>query len=93
MDSIKNIIPQVIEKLSSRQPSARESLEKIWKGVLKKEELSHVKLAGMNDGKIVAYVDSPAWLYQIQIRKMKILEQLKKEISDIRDINFKIGKV
>lgn len=93
MDSIKNIIPQVIERLSNRQPSAQDSLEKIWKSVLKKEELKHVKLAGMNRGNILAYVDSPAWLYQIQIRKMKILEQLKKGISDIRDIHFKIGKV
>jgi hypothetical protein len=93
MDSIKNIIPQVIEKLSGRQPGAQESLEKIWKGVLKKEELNHIKLAGMNNGQVLAYVDSPAWLYQIQTRKSKILEQLKKETSGIRDINFKIGKV
>ena len=93
MDSIKNIIPQVIKRLSNRQPNTQEVLENLWKGALKNEELGHVKLAGISDGKVLAYVDSPAWLYQIQIRKIKILEQLKKEILDIVDINFKIGKV
>lgn len=93
MDSIKNIIPQVIGNISQRRSDDKGRLDGIWQGVLKAQELGHTELAGIKDDKILVWVDSPAVLYQMKIRKPKILECLQRDLPDLRNIDFKIGKV
>jgi predicted nucleic acid-binding Zn ribbon protein len=48
---------------------------------------------GVNEGTLSVSVDSPAWMYQMRIRQTKILKQLKEEVSEIKQIRFKIGTI
>ena len=93
MDNIKDIINQVIGQIAEKQPNNQSKLERIWLNVLEAKELEHTRLVGLKNGWISAYVDSPAWLYQMKIRRGKIVERLKQEIPEIKNISFKIGKV
>ncbi len=93
MDNIKDIIQDVIGKMAQQEPQANIKVERIWKNILEEQELKHTKIVGMKEGNIFAHVDSPAWLYQMRIRRSKILERLKDEIPDIKSIRFKIGKI
>lgn len=91
MDSIKNIIPQVVEKMAQQRADSQIALERIWGRLFEKSELQYVKLVGIRDGKLHACVDSPARLYHLRLRKAKILEEIRKEIPEIQDILFKVN--
>lgn len=93
MDNIKDVVNQVIEKISIKQPVEQGKIDRIWQNVLNEQELKHTCLEGIKDGKLSVNVDSPAWLYQMQIRRTKILERLKDELPDIKSVFFRIGKI
>ena len=93
MDNIKDIVHQVVGKMASRMPETQEKLERVWISALQKDEIKHVKIVGIKDGKLMVHVDAPSWLYQMSIRKQKILYQLKEDCPEVKTISFKIGKV
>ena len=56
MDSIKDIIPQVVEKMvRSRNQQAGDQgvLEQIWQDILEKQQLRHARLGGQRDGNLL----------------------------------------
>ncbi len=95
MDSIKDIIPQVVEKMArerGQHVGEQDALERAWQDILEQQELKHVKLVGPREGNLLVSVDSPAWLYHLRMRKAKILKQLQEKIPEIKDITFKVGE-
>ena len=93
MDNIKDIVNQVIKKISIKQPIDQSKIDRIWQNILSKQELKHTKLIGVKDGRISINVDSPAWVYQLKIKKNKILGRLKDELPEIKSLVFRIGKI
>lgn len=91
MDTVKDIVTKVIEGIAEKKNGPDDKVERIWQGLLNKKEGRHTKLIGIHNGVLSIRVDSPAWLYHMKIRQSKILERLKEEIADIRDIRFKLG--
>lgn len=92
MDSIKDIIPQVVEKIIRQRAGEQGALEQAWLDVLEKQDIKHVKLGGLRDGNLLVSVDSPARAYHLRMRKAKILKQLQEKIPGIRDIMFKVSE-
>ncbi len=92
MDSIKDIIPQVIEKMARQRGGEQGALEQAWQGILGEQELKHVRLGGQRNGNLLVSVDSPARLYHLRMRKSKILRQLREKIPEIKDITFKVSE-
>ena len=93
MDSIKDILPQVIEQLSLRQPQTQNKIQRIWENLTDERTAAHCALSDFSGGQLTILVDSSPWLYQMNLKKKKILEQLQEEIAEIKMIHFKIGKV
>ena len=93
MDNIKDIVSQVIKKASTKKDGAANDLEEIWQSLLDKKEMEHTKILGMKDDRLWVEVDSPAWLYQMNLRRIKILRGLSREIPQIKSLYFKVGKV
>lgn len=93
MDNIKDVINKVIGGIAEKNPDTHSKINRIWINLLTEQELKHTKLVGVNEETLSVYVDSPAWMHQMRIRQTKILKQLKEEVSDIKHIRFKIGKV
>ena len=93
MNDIKNIINRVIGDLANKKDQGGKQIASIWCAVLEKKELVHTHVAGLKEGTLFVDVDSPAWLYQMNVKKTKILRLLKEEIPEIKNIRFKIGKV
>ena len=93
MDNIEDIIKNVIGNMASRKMEEHDKIHRLWVNVLSETELKHTKLLGVKDGRVSANVDSPAWLYQMNTRKRKILQSLKDELSTIESIYFKVGKI
>ena len=93
MDDIKDIVKQVIGSIATQQPSEQKKLQDCWEKILSQSEQKHARISGFKDGALSVYVDTPAWLYQFNLKKQKILNEIQKEFSEIQKIYFKIGKV
>ena len=93
MDNIKNIVSDVIQKILNDKGYKENKIERIWQNVLSENQLKHTKIAGQKEHDLLIYVDSPAWLYQLNSEKRKILCRIQEECEDIKNISFKIGNV
>jgi hypothetical protein len=91
MDSIRDIIPQVIENLSGKKPNCARNIHDIWKMVAKDGSL-HSGVVDFKKGILRINVDSSAWLYQLNLQKTAFLKDLKIELPEITDIIYKVGK-
>lgn len=93
MDDIKDVINKVIGNIADQNPCSYDKVERIWQNLLTKEELKHTKLFGVKEDTLFINVDSPAWLYQMRMRKTSILKRIKEELLDIKQIRLKIGTI
>ncbi len=93
MDKIKDILPGVIEKITGQKQGESQKIEKVWQEAIGKEACRHTKIDGINNGMMNILVDSSAWLFQMSLKKKSILGKIQKELSHIKKISFKIGKI
>jgi hypothetical protein len=93
VDNIKEIVHQVVGDIAKKSVSRAKTVEDVWVRALEIEEMKHVRLDGEKEGCLFACVDSPAWMYQMSLRKKKILDFIQKDIPGVKKISFKIGKV
>lgn len=93
MEKIQDIIPSVVEKMALRKPEAHLKIQRLWQNICEKKETQHTSIVGLQKGTLVVNADSPAWLFQMNLRRKRILEKLKEEIPEVNTIRFKIGKV
>lgn len=91
MDSIRDIIPQVIENLSGKKPNSARNIHEVWK-IIVKDGAQHSSVIDIRNGILRINVDSSAWLYQLNLQKQVFLKNLKNELPEIKDISFKVGK-
>ncbi len=93
MDGIREIVQNVMGNMSNRVPTAEEKIQRVWKSIITEKEFLNTKISGFNNGELVVYVGSAAWLYQMNSRKKVILEIIGEEIPEIKNLRFKIGKM
>lgn len=60
---------------------------------LTKRELSHIKINYFKKGILNINVDSSIWIYQLSLKKNALLIELRNDIAEIKDINFRLGKI
>ena len=79
--------------MSAGRPEMQNKIQRLWQNILDKKVAQHTKIVGLQKGKLVVCVDSPAWLFQMNLQRRKVLEKLQEEIPELSHIHFKIGKV
>lgn len=92
MDTLKEVIKEVMQGLKTHQP-AQENLEGALKKSLSRRNLGHVKFRYFRRGILGIAVDSSAWLYQLNLEKEKLLAKLRKKSPQIKDVRFYIGEI
>ena len=93
MDNIRDIVHHVFEKIVSKKQNDEEGIERLWQDILDEKEQKHMRLMGIKDHHVSVYVDSPAWLYEMNNRKSHILKKIKTKFPEVETISFKIGKI
>ena len=93
MDNIGDIVKNIIGRMAQRQPDAQHQLEQAWTEILDDKKRTHTRLVGIRDGKVSVLVDSPAWLYQMNISKDSILKKLREKVPEVSQIQFKVGQL
>jgi len=91
MQTIKDIIPDVIKGLEAKRRAQDEP--EVWlKRVLPKKEQGHVKFRYLRKGVLGITVDSSTRIYQLNLQKPELLAKLGKKSRAIKDIRFYIGE-
>ena len=67
--------------------------EEWLKKTLTKKELGHIKVKYFSKGVLGLSVDSSAWLYILSLKKEELLNKLKKESPELKNINLRIGEI
>jgi hypothetical protein len=93
MDQIKDVITQVIGELLEGKPTVQNKIYRVWEHVAEQKVRKHTAIAGFTQGSLAVHVDSPAWLFQMNFQKRKLLKKVQEEIPEVTAIIFKIGKV
>ena len=93
MDKIKDVVREVIQKISSKKAEEQIQLQEIWKKIVGEEAIRRTAIGGLKDGILMIHVDSSAWLFQMNLRRKTFLREVQKTHPDIKKIVFKIGKV
>jgi hypothetical protein len=92
-DLIKNIIPEVINKLSSGNPEWQNSLTRTWEAIADSQAKKHTAIAGLRKGRLLINVDSPVWVFQLTLKKGELLRRLQRDFPELSAISFRIGKI
>lgn len=92
-EEIKGIIFKVMGQLSDHRPEDSRDICAVVERVFSEKERKHVKVAGLKDQTLILNIDSPAWGFQFNLKRLKILKDIQKEIPGIQKIHWKIGKV
>ncbi len=94
MEAIKNTIDVVMQALKvGKAVSAEVKIEDALKKTLTKKELKHIKLNYFKKGILGIRVDSSSWLYQLSLEKESLLNGLRKDLTEIKDIRFSMGEI
>ena len=92
MENIRDIIPQVIENLSLKKPNSKRNIHEVWK-MAAGEQGEHCAVKDFQKGMLRVHVDSSARMFELSTRKNDLIKNLKNEISELKDIIFKVGKI
>lgn len=90
---IKEVVLKVFEKLSEGQPQEQFDGQRLVEDVFSDQERKHLKFLGRKERTLFFCVDSPAWLFQLNLKRAKILQAVQKSIPDIQKVYFKIGQI
>ncbi len=91
---MKNTIDEVMRSFESKKNDSSGADPREWlKKALTKKELGHIKVKYFSKGVLGLSVDSSAWLYMLGLKKEKMLRDLKKLNSGLKDISLRIGEI
>lgn len=95
MEKIGVVVKQLISDLESKKGSIRKSevIEEVLNKFLTKEEFKHIRINTFKKGVLFVTVDSSSWMYSINLKKGQLLNEIKKCLSDIKDVRFSLGEL
>ena len=93
--SIKDIIKNVFAEIESGKTLIKEDVDERWKELVGDNGFKHSRPVTLRKTLLTVYVDSPAWLQEMSMRKRSLLKRLKMTFGKdrISKIHFKIGEI
>ncbi len=83
-----------MHQLGDKKNAFAETGPQQWlKKALTKKELGHIRVKYFSKGNLGLSVDSSAWLYILSLKKETILETLKQENPEVKNIILRIGEI
>ncbi len=92
MERIKDTINSVLQGLMDKKAPCGVIPEEVVKKILTKKEYGHIKFNYFKKGVLGLSVDSSSWLYSLNLKKEGLLQKLKTDMPDIKNIRFFIGE-
>jgi len=90
MDPIKNIISDVIGRMSSGSGGSFQNIQQAWGRISKDKES---RITDFKDGCLTISADSSMRLVKLNLNREIFLKELQKEFPSIVRISFKVGSI
>lgn len=92
VEAIKETLETVIKALEAKKQATLKDSPEVWlKKILTKKEFGHIKVNYFNRGVLSVNVDSSSWLYILGLRKQDLLQKLRKQKKEIKDLRLCLG--
>ena len=93
--TIGDIVKTVFARIESEKTFSREDVNERWKALVGVSAARHTRPASLRKGVLTVFVDSSGWMQEVNMRKRKILKQLKSAFGKdrISGIHFKMGEI
>jgi hypothetical protein len=88
MDPIKNIVSEVIGRMSSGKGGAFEDIQAAWVKISRDQGS---RVADIKDGCVTISADSSLRLVRLNLNREILLKELQREFPSIVKISFKVG--
>ena len=88
MDTIKNIVSEVIGRMSSAKGGTFADIQAAWTKISKDQGS---RITDFKDGCVTINADSSMRLIRLNLNRETLLKELQKEFPMITKINFKVG--
>ena len=94
-ERIKDTLEVILQKLHSQGKNKEEALSDILMSQLAPEERAHVQPWSLRKGVFTLHIDSPGWMYALNLKKAQLLKELQARTNreTIKDIRLRIGRV
>lgn len=88
-----DIVKQFMENQVSPQQAKFGTIMEVWRGLLPAELRRHCKIADISGGRLKVLVDSPSYMYELQLCNSELLEELQRQCpgARIEKIKFTVG--
>jgi len=88
--SISEAVKQLMENQLSPQQVVFDSIDTLWRQLLPAELAQHSRIAEISGGQLKVQVDSPSYMYELQLCSSGLLGELQQECPQvrIREIKF-----
>lgn len=94
MEPIKETINNLMRDWGEKKNNpCTNNPENLFKKILTKRQLRHIKFNYFRKGRLGLLVDSSAWLYQLSLKKDDLLIEGQKNLSNLKEIYFRLGEV
>jgi len=84
---------EVAEQLMTEQISPRQekfsSVAEVWNLILPAELAQHCEIVGVSGGQLKVQVDSPSYMYELQLCSSELLEELQQQCPKARLMKIK----
>jgi len=88
-----DVVRQFMENQVSPQQARFGTIEDVWGGLLPAELRQHCEIAGISGGRLEVLVDSPSYMYELQLCSSELLGELQRQCpgARIKKIKFAVG--
>ena len=90
-DHIRNLIGNIVKEIKKDKKS-KDKILYIVEKLIDKRTQSHIKSYRLYKKELFFYVDSSIWGYEVNLRRKKILDELKKEKMGVKTIKIKLSR-
>ena len=92
---IGDLIGSVIKKLGAKTRFTEEEIKSAWEEAVGEAAARHTKPVSLRKAILLINVDNSGWLYELAIKKKKILKKLEESNSNkkIKDVRLRIGEI
>jgi hypothetical protein len=88
MDPIKNIVSDVIGRMSSGNGAPFQDIQTVWERISRDKDS---RVSGFKDGSLTISAESSMRLVKLNLNRESLLKELQKDFPSIIKISFKVN--
>ncbi len=82
--SIGNVVRQLMDNRVSPRHAVFDSINELWCRLLPAELVQHTRIADISGGQLKVQVDSPSYMYELQLCSSGLLGELRRRCPQVR---------